>query len=132
MNRLTRRREDWRGALGALAFLAVALKVLIPPGMMPATSDAGRLAVPLVICTGHGPVTAHVSGPKATGQVFPTGSALRLRRTRSVAPAPELAAFASPLPAPAAPSSAIRPQRRATRELAAPPPPSQGPPSLRA
>ena len=47
-----------------LAILAVAIKVLIPPGFMAAAPANGQ-PLPLVICTGHG---AMVLGP---GDAFP-------------------------------------------------------------
>ncbi len=112
-----------RGLMG-LALLALWLKVMLPPGFMPAT-DASAL---LVICTGHGPLT-----PRAGGKALPRQ-------------ADKLCTFAdqatSPPGPPAAPvlvpprtvflAGMAPPERRIMppgRRLAAPPPPAQAPPA---
>ena len=54
-----RSRTNWPSVYLMLALIAVAMKILVPPGFMVGTADAGgRAGYPLVICTGHGPATA--------------------------------------------------------------------------
>ena len=53
-----RTRTGARGAMLVLAFLAVALKIMFPPGFMVGSS----LAAPIVICTGQGPAMAMMDG----------------------------------------------------------------------
>lgn len=113
-----------RGAWLILAMLAVAMRMVIPPGVMIAP-DHG---VPLVICTGHGALDAGTQGKstpdkpaKPADHECPfAGAALALAPERPWTPLPALA-FAS-APTPAAPEAPV------IRPLAAPPPPSQGPP----
>jgi hypothetical protein len=52
-----------RGALGVLAFVALAVLVLVPPGYMVSGKPDGPARI--VICTGHGPVEAAVDLGKA-------------------------------------------------------------------
>ncbi len=53
------RSEGWRSVCLTLAVLALALKVLIPQGFMLSERGPG---FPLVICTGHGPLTLSDDG----------------------------------------------------------------------
>lgn len=139
-----RGRTGWRRALVALAFLALALKAIVPSGFMPGTS----LAAPIVLCPDQGPMPAMAMGG-ATG-----GAAGRAAHGGHGAPgAPHDAAdhpcafaglglaslaepFAAPVVAlaPAAPATAARPAAATVpgRGLAAPPPPSHAPPASRA
>ena len=91
------------GAL--LAFLAVFLNVLIPQGTMAARQGD---AVAIVICTGHGPLIARGRDtPDKKGAAHHDG----------------VCAFAGHGLADAPPMSAVN-------AVAAPPPPSRGPPQL--
>jgi hypothetical protein len=111
-----------RGLLG-LALLALWLKVMLPPGFMPA-ADASAL---LVICTGHGP-----AAPETGGKALPR------QADRLCAFADQATGPPGPPAAPVlAPPRAVflmaldEPGRRDTppgRRLAAPPPPAQAPP----
>ncbi len=121
----TRLHWDWRGALVVLAFLALALRILVPPGMMPGPTGHGTVA--LVICTGHGPVSApgpartptHHSGSEApcafAGHAAVAGPALIALLGEPIERSPPVPAHANPGVAPGL-------------GLAAPPPPSQAPP----
>jgi hypothetical protein len=111
--------------LYALAALALLVQVLVPQGFMVST---GQGAPGLVICTGHGPLQlgGHDHSGKAPksadtacafavhGATAPPPTFARLDRIR-FEPAPAILARAFDL----APG----------RGLAAPPPPSQGPPT---
>ena len=114
----------------ALAMLALALRVLIPSGFMVADQQTGHGGYPIVICTGHGALTLAPPGdnkapsPKsathapcafagAATPVAPILSALQ----------PSAYALSSPVLA------AVQPDQIPGRGLAAPPPPSIGPPS---
>lgn len=125
-----RREQGWtrgRAAFLALAFLALLVKVTVPAGFMLATPGAGS-GFPLVLCTGHGPLESkaadqkgreaktHSDAPCAfAGQAAPPTPALgaEVPQTSAVAYAPQAAIPADLIPG---------------RGLAAPPPPSQGPP----
>ncbi len=121
------RRAAWRGAFLTLAFLALVMKVAAPPGFMVAATGAPG-AFPLVICTGHGPLTplgqdskggeskSRSDAPCAfAGHGAPPTPAAGLPIAR---PAFAQAADVSPLPLDLVPG----------RGLAAPPPPSHAPP----
>ena len=122
-------RGGWRSIALTLAALALALKVLVPPGFMIADASA---PFPLAICTGHGPMSLQpgdARAPKApthkmdapctgAGNVTPLSTSL-------------VAATAEPyvraaIVLGAGPALDIAPGRG----LAAPPPPSQAPPAL--
>lgn len=114
-----------RGLIG-LALLALWLKVVLPPGFMPATDSSALL----VICTGHGPLTLG-----ADGKAVPAGTADRLCAFADHATSPP-GPPAAPLLVPprvvflAAIASPERPTPRRGRRLAAPPPPAQAPPAI--
>ncbi len=57
----------WRHVSITLAVLALALKIIIPPGFMPAAATADTLPFALVLCTGQGAVTVQA------GQALPVG-----------------------------------------------------------
>jgi len=117
-----------RGRLGAVAALAALLFLLaVPPGVM-VSGDTGGL----VICTGHGPLELQAALPGRPGKApdsAPRGAcAFAGHAAAAVAPAAHaFPAIAIALqPAPVTPHADLAPGRG----LAAPPPPSQGPPSL--
>ena len=118
-----------RGAMMALALLALAIKVLVPQGYM-AADHASATGFPLVICTAGGRITLdppgeHAPAEKAKGDspcafagniTPPTPSPIALANFTAWSFAP------APLPA--------QPEQTPGRGLAAPPPPAIGPPSL--
>jgi hypothetical protein len=117
-----------RWAVG-LALLALFLQSVAPAGFMLARQD-GRATI--AICTGHGaahslvdlaghPTKAPKSQPDAPCAFAGHGLA---------AATPFAARIASPIGRPGAPSSPARFDLAPGRGLAAPPPPSQGPPQI--
>jgi hypothetical protein len=119
----------WRGVFVTLAFFALLMKVAAPPGFMIAApgSNAG---FPLVICTGHGPLSQTPADSKG-GE----------RKTKSDAPCAFAGHAAPPTPSVRAEilaSAFVQTPQRSPRRfdltpgrgLAAPPPPAQGPPVL--
>jgi hypothetical protein len=119
----------------AAAVLALALKVLIPPGFMMAPTPG--TAPTLVICTGHGALEGDALTPlrDAAGKKAPADKSSHdapcvFAGHGVAAPAPETAptevAFLAPAAAPALPSPVG--ELIPGRGLAAPPPPSRGPP----
>lgn len=114
-----------RGGLFGLALLALALKVLCPPGVMVAET---RGPTPFVICTGHGPLdlsrsSDHPHGGKASLDapcVF-SGGASAAPPTAPLVPSSTAYVYS---PARIGGSADLVPGRG----LAAPPPPSHGPP----
>lgn len=111
-----------------LTMLAIILKLMVPPGFMIADTGA---AIPLTICTGHGPLVLDsdaVKTPKApahkidapctgAGNVTPPGPPLG-----AILAAPFL--WAAPVL-----GAGLVPDIAPGRGLAAPPPPSQAPPT---
>ncbi|MDR3508676.1 MAG: hypothetical protein P4L64_12330 [Caulobacteraceae bacterium] len=119
-----------RGAFIALALIAFVVRALVPAGFMVAQAQGGQ-GPAIVICTGHGPLTLAVQGEhkappaKSRGDapcVFTAlGAPLASPSIPDLArPAAIIASVSTPMPADLLPG----------RGLAAPPPPSQGPPSL--
>ena len=126
-----RGRTDARRAMLVLAFLAVALKIMFPPGFMPGSS----LATPIVICTGQGPAMTMEGGGHHRHHDMP--------QQGSDHACPFAGHGATPLtPDLGAPIAAAQPVAVALidayptiapgRGMAAPPPPSHAPPALRA
>ncbi|HZC16403.1 MAG TPA: hypothetical protein VE309_06565 [Caulobacteraceae bacterium] len=118
------------GAAVLAAVLLLILQVAIPPGFMLASgagSPTGGLA--MVICTGRGPVQLHPDAPgKAPHSHAGTICAFAGHAGASLVPdlaAPRRVAFFAPA------ALVLRAVRLAPgRGLAAPPPPSTGPPSV--
>jgi len=113
-----------------LAVLALMLKVLMPSGFMLAEPGHGTL---IAICTGHGPLTVALDDyGKSKAPVQKKADAPCVGAGNVSPPSPSgVAAVAeaviyAPPAAPRAPSFDLLPGRG----LAAPPPPSQGPPIL--
>lgn len=127
-----------RGVFVALALLALALKVLVPPGTMIAQPSQGA-SFPLVLCTGQGPRViqgATLLGPASAGKDKPAEKSSHdapclFAGHGAAAPIPDLRAFEpvdfvafeeavqAGAPSPVTPG----------RGLAAPPPPPRGPPA---
>lgn len=127
-----------KGLTLCLAMLALALKVVLPAGVMidPTAARAGQMLV--VLCSGDGPETAmvgpdgalidadHDDAPASSGHDHPCVFA-----ATPAPPAPTLGpAFAAPLggtqPSPVRAAVALAPGLG----LAAPPPPATAPPAL--
>jgi hypothetical protein len=128
----------YKGLALCLAVLALALKVVLPAGVMidPAVARAGQMVV--VLCSGDGPVTATVGadgalidhptddGPSSSGHDHPCVFA--------ATPAPPPPAMGPALHAPLTPALpvivAVATAPAPGRGLAAPPPPATAPPIL--
>jgi len=126
---MARRSNIGRRVFLALAVLALAFQVLVPPGFM--VSDGPSHAI--VICTGHGSVTASLDdhgrpakSPKDNSDhacpFAGHGGTPLLLSPQSV----ERAIVVPPLDGAVGPVADLAPGRG----LAAPPPPSQGPPQV--
>jgi hypothetical protein len=118
----------WRGAFFAVAFIALALKILAPPGYMLA-DDSAQGAFTLVVCTGHGPLQidqkpapAHKSNPEAPCAFAGNGA--------GAAPPADMAVGFAHFGHYQIAKAAVADDLAPGRGLAAPPPPSQGPPAL--
>jgi hypothetical protein len=121
-------RAGLRAAFLTLAFLALVVKVAVPNGFMIAAPGSGP-GFPLVICTGHGEITKTTSDGKG-GE----------NKSKSDAPCAFAGHAAPPTPAVGPEIAAVSFAHVAAprvirfdlvpgRGLAAPPPPSQGPPT---
>jgi hypothetical protein len=110
------------------ALLALVLQLLTPPGFMLSNED-GRAAI--VICTGHGPALAPGDRgglPAKSPKSRPDAPCAFAGHGLGVAAAPE-AQITAPSASPGPAAVLIRADLAPGRGLAAPPPPSQGPPS---
>ena len=117
--RLTR-----RPGLVVLALLAVWVQALIPAGYMVAPGQSPGL----VICTGHGPLTSH---DQPGGPANSSHDSACVFAGHGLAMAPPLAAILPTATVVAhAPVIARAVPQPPGRGLAAPPPPSQGPPTF--
>ncbi len=118
-----------RAAFLTLAFLALIVKVAVPSGFMVAAPGSGP-GFPLVICTGHGEITKTTPDGKG-GESKSKSDAPCAFAGHAAPPTPAVrpeiadASFAH-----AAAQPIIRFDLVPGRGLAAPPPPSQGPPTL--
>jgi hypothetical protein len=126
------RLRGWRRASAAIvALLALAVRLAAPPGWMLAPTD-GHGAPRLVICTGHGP--GEVGDQPRAPSPAPSRSIEHPCVFAGAATPPEPQPPTLPIitPTPTAadiPVAALRDQRPG-RGLAAPPPPSRGPPTI--
>lgn len=117
-----------RAAFLTLALLALVVKVAVPAGFMVAAPGSGA-GFPLVICTGHGPMTVHPGGEKGGEKVHSDAPCAFAGHAVSAAP---------PIGAPIGGSlayAAVEADPAGVRlapglGLAAPPPPSQAPPAV--
>jgi len=127
-------RTGFSQVLAALAFIAIAVRALIPSGYMVGPSEDGRI-LPIVLCSGH---EAYLD--RTTGQLVEGGAPLGDDSPSKQASAPCVFAvsahFAAPEPI-AEPAlaqvhgddaPALRPVSVPGRGLAAPPPWATGPP----
>lgn len=131
--------EHMRGMGLALAALAVFLRLLFPTGFM---LSPDRAALPtLVICTGQGAMTVaidaqghahkveadHKGDPKSDGK---TSHPCTFAVATVGAVAPPLIATPAPMALAVAVSAPLLTTQRPGLGLAAPPPPTTGPPSI--
>jgi hypothetical protein len=118
----------WRWAVG-LALLALFLQGFAPPGFMVAR-EVGRATI--TICTGHGPAysLADLAGHPTKHQQSKPDAPCAFAGHGAVASPPIAAQIASPSVQSSAPVVPARLDLAPGRGLAAPPPPSQGPPTL--
>ena len=123
-----RRTGLWR-ALAALALIALAVQVLVPPGFMLSGASADRVQV--VICTGHGPLqAADPGGARAPAQKGKAGQPCAFAG-RGVLLGPALAgtAAATLIAWPVEPPQ-VRPRVVFVGRGLAAPPPARAPPIL--
>jgi len=98
-------------------------------------APAKTAGLTLVLCTGHGPLTIRASGEPADGKTHPSGKMTHpapcmFAGHGAAAPAPDPGLFqrADLTPAAGPAPSPSREDLAPGRGLAAPPPPSRGPP----
>jgi hypothetical protein len=110
---------------------ALAVRVLLPGGIMLASSDAGGLKV--VLCTGSGPVEAVLDGDKLTPVKHKPGAqhehgACPFAGGHAYTPPPALPEPATFVAERQEPDPTPPAARQAALRLRAPPPPSHAPP----
>jgi hypothetical protein len=117
-----------RWAVG-LALLALFLQGLAPPGFMVAREE-GRATI--AICTGHGAANSilDLTGHPAKQPKSQPDAPCAFAGHGVVAAPPIAAQIAGPIARSSAPLAPVRFDLSPGRGLAAPPPPSQGPPNL--
>jgi hypothetical protein len=108
-----------------LALAALWIQVLIPQGFMVAQASTGPA---LVICTGHGPLQSPDHSGKAPKPTSDAPCVFAAHGAVSAPPLPALLAAPDFAPVTIAAQSFVT--QSPGRGLAAPPPPSQGPPQL--
>jgi hypothetical protein len=130
MDRAFGRRGGWQGVAFALALIALALKVLVPPGFMLAEGGA---ALAITVCTGHGPLVLHADPGKPPASPAQKKADAPCTGAGNVTPlAPStVQSVAEPWPIVSTRPASVGVRDLAPgRGLAAPPPPSQGPPPV--
>jgi len=114
-----------RLGLGLLALLTVSFRVLIPSGFMIAQTRGG---FPLVICTGHGPLDLSGAGDPFHGKKSSSDAPCAFAGHAATTPPASFVVSAAVGLVYFAPAIDRRGDLVPGRGLAAPPPPSQGPP----
>jgi len=114
-----------RVGLAVLALAAVALRVLIPSGFMVAQTRGG---FPLVICTGHGPLDLSGQTDPLHGKKSANDAPCAFAGHAATTPPSSFEMIAAVGLVYVAPAIDRRGDLVPGRGLAAPPPPSQGPP----
>jgi len=118
-----------RRAMTALAFLALAFAIVVPPGFMPASRADGQ-GLAIVICTGHGPLQLDPSPDhKAPPGKSKAGAACPFAANVTPPLLPVFGVGARPATFGVVPVASVSPPAPG-RGLAAPPPPATGPPLL--
>jgi hypothetical protein len=119
--------KRWGGRGLALSLVALLLQILVPAGYMVSTDPAGAS---LVICTGKGPLSAADLGHQPGKPPAPHADMACAFAGHGALAAPPTLSVMAHASVQVAPSLA-QPFQDLTpgRGLAAPPPPSQGPPS---
>ena len=113
----------------ALAFLALAFAIVVPPGFMPASQPNGH-GLAIVICTGHGPLQLDPSPDhKAPPGKSKAGAACAFAANVTPPLLPAFAVGARPAAFGVVTLATVSHQAPG-RGLAAPPPPATGPPHL--
>ena len=117
----------WRSVAFTLAAVALVLKIGLPPGVMPGNSHS---PVPLVICTGHGPLVigGHGHQPSTPDKARSDGTCAFAGSAAPATAAPDtvVAVRVSIVGRPLAGLDGL--DLAPGRGLAAPPPPSHAPP----
>jgi hypothetical protein len=122
-------RDRMRGACLALAFAALLVKLMVPVGFMAAEGPTAQ-AFPLVICTAQGRVALPASTEHAPAHKSKADAPCAFA-ANAAPPAPAaIAILAAPFRAAPLAVREARADLQPGRGLAAPPPPSQGPPSV--
>jgi len=119
----------WRGMGVLLVALALAVRLAAPTGWMLASSDTGPR---LVICTGHGAMALDTDPAKApTNRPDKSNDHVCVFAGAHAAPTPLalVAAISTPVDLAAEPPVVAPTDQRPGQGLAAPPPPSHGPPA---
>jgi hypothetical protein len=126
----------WGRACFALAFLALALQLMFPSGFMAAAPGAHG-AFPIVICTSQGAMTADwnaltgAADSKAKAPAKSKTGATCAFAGHAAAPSVQTASvLAEPVVFASLPQGLTAQDLGPGRGLAAPPPPSQGPPTF--
>jgi len=114
-----------RLGLAVLAAIALALKVMIPPGVMIAENRGG---FPLVICTGHGPLDLSGDANPSHGKKSTTDAPCAFSGHAATTPPASFVVSDAVGLVYLPPAIDRRGDLAPGRGLAAPPPPSQGPP----
>jgi hypothetical protein len=120
-----RHRRNVRAWFLALAAFALALQVALPQGFMLGRGSGAR---GLVICTGHGALFSSEAPGKPGKAPSQSAGLCAFAAHGGPAGAPEFAVIARPAPAAEASEPVVFAAAAPGRGLAAPPPPSRGPP----
>jgi len=122
------RRQGTRLIAVGLAMLALFVQGLAPPGFMVARVGGGAA---IVLCTGHGPALSltDLTGHPAKSPKSQPDAPCAFAGHGVGAAAPLAAPVAAPFAVASPPAPPARLELTPGRGLAAPPPPSQGPPS---
>ncbi|MET0250435.1 MAG: DUF2946 family protein [Sphingobium sp.] len=133
MTRVIRQSDNARGVLSLLALLVLVIQLVAPSGFMPMRTEQG---VVVTLCTGSGAVDVVMQRGQAPGAKKQDGTALGLHQPCAYAAAaqpmvPPLALADLSLPVWILSSGTIAWALRTgvIARLAAPPPPSSGPPA---
>jgi hypothetical protein len=120
------RASFWRGVSFTLVMFALAMKILAPPGYMLA---GGAGAIPVVVCTGHGPLVLAEHGDQKAPRHKTSESPCAFAGSATATTPPVVATIAEPVAIVANPTAGTQNADQIPgRGLAAPPPQSHAPP----